>query len=88
MDASTLRTAVTATGSHFFDAATMRFFGDRMGNYYVAKHPVTITKRDGSTATCWELRRRKPVKFGQQGSCYFNIETYERVMPAPWNETI
>lgn len=70
--ASDLRMFVESAGHcpHFFDTATMRFFGDRMGNYGL---------RDAGTM--WELYRRKPVKHGLQSSAYFDKLTFQRCYP-------
>lgn len=54
--------------THFFDRATMKFFGDTMGNFGVR-----------SAGENWELYRKRPVKHGNKGSFYFNKETFARV---------
>ena len=43
--------------SHYFDAETMRHFGDTMANYGVR-----------TSGAYWELYRKKPVKDGLQAS--------------------
>ena len=69
MTKSELKRNVTATGSHYFDRSSMKFFGDTMANYGV---------RDAGD--CWELHRKRPVKRGLNSSTYFDKVTYERVL--------
>lgn len=57
--------------SHFFDRKTMQFFGDTMRNYGVTRH----------ASGCWELYRKRPVKYGLQSSAYFDPETFEQRWP-------
>ena len=54
--------------THFFDAKTMKFFGDTMKNYGI---------RDASD--CWELYRKHPVKHGLRDSAFFDKITFEQV---------
>ena len=68
-------------GGHFFDRSSMKFFGDTMGNYYVPAATVEIETWSGETHTCYELQRRKPVKGGLTESAYFDIATFDRVLP-------
>lgn len=56
------------TDTHFFDYKTMRFFGDTMRNYGV---------RDAGD--CWELYRKRPVKYGLRTSAYFDKQTFNQV---------
>jgi hypothetical protein len=70
------------TSSHFFTRSTMRYFGDTMANYGVKTAPVTVCRYDGTTAECWELFRRKAVQpSGLSSSAFFDINTFERVIP-------
>lgn len=55
-------------GSHFFDADTMKHWGDSMSNYGVE-----------DAGECWELYRKKPVKGGLDTSAYFDKQTMKRV---------
>lgn len=55
---------------HYFDRATMRFFGDTMRNYGV--------RRYGSG---WELYRRNPVKHGVNSSGYFTADFRQTFKP-------
>lgn len=54
--------------THFFEAKTMKFFGDTMRNFGVC-----------SAGDAWELYRRKPVKHGLNSSFYFDKTTYKQV---------
>ena len=54
--------------THFFDAKTMKFFGDTMKNYGVY-----------SNGDYWELYRKHPVKHGLKDSAFFDKTTFERV---------
>ena len=68
--------------SHFFDRQTMKFFGDRMSNYYVPASTVSITNSLGEKFICYELQRKRPVKLGCTSSAYFDIATFKRVIPS------
>ena len=72
MNKSELKANVDATGSHFFERDSMKFFGDTMKNYGVRSASV-------DTCECWELYRIHPVKHGNQKSAYFRKDTFERV---------
>lgn len=52
--------------SHFFDRDTMGFFGDTMKNYAVTEH-----------ADAYELRRKRPVKYGLMTSTFFTKDTFD-----------
>lgn len=67
-----LRAAVTATGSHFFTRASMKFFGDTMRNY--GTRAAIVGDR-----VAVELYRRRPVKNGLRDSAYFDATTFERI---------
>jgi hypothetical protein len=81
MTASELKANVQATGSHFFERSSMRFFGDTMANYYVSSKPVTVETPSGSRVQCWELTRRRPVKHKMQAPAYFACDDFRRVLP-------
>lgn len=81
MSPSELKYHVDLTGSHFFNRRSMAFFGDRMSNYGVRPKPVTIETWTRKAVTCWELFRKRPVKYGMAKSAYFEIGTFERVIP-------
>lgn len=82
MTPAELKRLVESAGTepHFFDRASMRFFGDTMKNYAVTSKPVTITTYSGETHACYELRRKRPVKNGLQSSVYFDTTTLKRVI--------
>lgn len=84
MNAYELKDKVEAANEdgHYFTRCTMKFFGDTMRNYGVRSRPVEVTRYDGTTARCWELYRRKPVKHGMQASAFFDCETFIRVHPS------
>ena len=82
MTASTLKFKVQRTGSHFFDRDSMRFFGDTMSNYYVSRYIVGITDSMGDIHQCYALTRRHAVKDNQQGTAYFDTETFEHIIPS------
>jgi len=67
---SDLRYEVMATGSHFFDRSTMRFFGDTMANYGITHHKLTEV---------YELRRLTPVKHGLSSSAFFDDQNFEHL---------
>ncbi|MDE2021000.1 MAG: hypothetical protein KGJ13_11740 [Patescibacteria group bacterium] len=90
MTASELKYQVEQAGHepHFFDRATMRFFGDRMSNYGV--RPAQIVSNynahgdyvpEGATMDVWELYRKQAVRHNLQGSAYFDRATFRRVFP-------
>ncbi len=76
-----LAARVKATGSHFFDADTLRFFGDSYPNYKVTG-PVLVTKWSGGTAEVWELARLRPVNGGLSHSAFFDCASFARVFPS------
>lgn len=79
MTPSQLKSAVqeTRTDSHFFDRDSMKFFGDRMGNYGVRSAIIKVY--NGQMVDCWELYRKKPVKNGLQKSAYFDKTTFKQL---------
>jgi len=74
MNASKLKANYQANNpnGHFFDRATLRFFGDTMKNYGVVK-----TTFNGVPA--FELFRRRPVKHGRTASAYFTADTFKLI---------
>ena len=78
MTKTELKYAVIATGSHFFDRASMRFFGDTIANYSLCARTESITTT-GGTHTCHMLTRKRPVKNGLQSPAFFDTTTFERV---------
>ena len=83
--ASDLKHMVERTGSHFFDRASMRFFGDTMANYYVPQENkkaliVEIENSLGETFNCYALQRKRAVNGGLFSTAYFCVDTFERVL--------
>ena len=66
--------------SLFFSRNNMKFAGDTMGNFAVSSEPVTFATYSGDVVTCWQLRRRRPVKHGLSGSHYFCCDTFRRIV--------
>ena len=64
---------------YFFTRKTMGFFGDTMRNY-----GVSLFTHNGEQYA--ELRRKRPVKHGMQGSHYFNLETMDSSTVDPRKE--
>jgi hypothetical protein len=58
---------------HFFDRATMRFFGDTMRNFGVLDggRVKTVTENGIEEAEVWELYRKRPVQGGLHGICAY-----------------
>ena len=67
--ASDLKRAIGDT-SYFFTRATMNFFGDTMANYKLTAH-----------ADYFELKRKRPVKYGLSKSAYFDKNTLSVIYP-------
>jgi len=78
MTPAQLKRRVEATGSHFFERSSMRFFGDTMRNYKVTG-PTAVTRACGDRCMVYELERKHAVKHGLAASAYFDAETFERV---------
>jgi hypothetical protein len=77
MTKTELKEKVEATGSHFFERDSMKFFGDTMKNYGVRSAEIeTYTQ---GKVEAWELYRIHPVKMGNQKSAYFRKDNFERV---------
>lgn len=66
-----LKQKVQATGSHFFDRQTMKFFGDTMGNFGCVSTEINDTP-------CWRLYRKRPTKAGR-GAFYFRKDNFEEI---------
>jgi hypothetical protein len=59
---------------HFFDRDTMRFFGDTMSNFGVrdaGEKMVVSTSGIEYNVGLWELYRKRPVKYGLHGHCFY-----------------
>lgn len=68
--------------NYFFDRKSMKFFGDTMANYAVSSKTVSIKTYSGNLVECWELLRKRPVNMGLQSPSFFDINTFERILPA------
>ena len=69
----------TNTNSDYFSRSNMRAFGDSMSNFGVSSDLVSIKRYGGEIVECYELYRRKPVKYGHVASVYFSAITFERI---------
>ena len=67
--------------SSFFSRDSMRFGGDTMRNYGVVAVELHSADR-GAPVQAWELFRRRPVKFGQHSSAFFDAVTFKRIHPS------
>lgn len=84
MNASQLKARILAANpaSHFFDRATMRFFGDRMSNYGVRVTTIRAYTKDFTGTEprkVYELYRRQPVGHGLQKSHFWDMDTLDEV---------
>ena len=77
MTKTELKQKVEATGSHFFERNSMKFFGDTMKNYGVRS--ATVETWTQGTVDAWELYRIRRVKHGNQKSSYFRKDNFEKV---------
>jgi hypothetical protein len=57
----------------FFEAKSMRFFGDTMRNFQLTRHSVCVETAKGDRLCCWELKRKKPVKKGLDAPVFFDV---------------
>jgi hypothetical protein len=74
--------ARAASGGHFFDRETMRFFGDTMQNFRVRDggKVKAYTENGVEEVEVWALYRRRPVNGGLHGLCsYFTKEEGRRL---------
>jgi len=76
MKAYELKENVEATGSHFFERDSMKFFGDTMKNYGVRSAEIETWTQ--GKVDVWELYRIHPVKHGNQKSTYFRKDNFEK----------
>lgn len=75
--------------SHFFDRASMAFFGDTMKNYGVRSAKVKTQYNsvgawtlNGAIVDVWELYRKNPINYGLQKSAYFCKNTFNHIHEA------
>lgn len=80
LTASELKYRVTQTrhDSHFFDRATLKFFGDTMRNFAVDE-AAPVTLRDGSQCMAYRRRRIHAVKMGNRDCFYFCADTFKQL---------
>ena len=74
MTKSTLIDKVNATGSYYFTEETMRFFGDTVDNYYLARKVHVVGGKE-----CYKLSRKKAVNGGLTAPVYFDVNSFEEV---------
>lgn len=69
---------------HFFDDATLNFFGETMSSMRLLKERATITDSMGEEHICYVLSslQRKHPGDPRRKYHYFDIETLEDVIPA------
>lgn len=69
-------------GSHFFDAETLKFFGERLSEMRILKTISTITDGDGETRHCYCLSRlqRPPFSGPVRKYTYFDVHTLDEVL--------
>jgi hypothetical protein len=76
--------------AHFFDAKTMKFFGDTMRNFGTRSATIrtnydasgNFTIHEGQEVEVWELYRRRPVKHGLKSSHFFDKAAFQEVHDA------
>lgn len=69
---------------HFFDEATLKFFGETMSSMRLLKHKTIVTDSMGEHHTCYvlsSLQRKHPCG-PRRTYHYFDIETLDDVIPA------
>lgn len=69
---------------HFFDEATLKFFGETMSSMRVLKEKATITDCMGEKHVCYvlsSLQKKHPCG-PRRKYHYFDIETMDDVIPA------
>ena len=68
--------------SHFFDADTLRFFGERLSTMNILKKHSMITDGNGEEHECYCLSSRQHYPWGGTGRkyFYFDIKTLEEIV--------
>ena len=69
-------------GGHFFDEATLKFFGERISDMRVLKDTTTVKTYSGDTHTCYvlsSLQRKHPMGPRRKYS-YFDTETFANII--------
>ena len=69
-------------GSHFFDAETLRCFGERMSEMRVLQGTVNVESAGGFPHTCYVLSslQRNAPGGPRRFYHYFDVETFEHVI--------
>lgn len=67
--------------SHFFDAETLKFFGESMSRMYVLKGTVKIFDYLGAPHECYVLSKQGKNLLGQKMRtyAYFDTKTFEEI---------
>ena len=67
---------------HYFDADTLRFFGERKSDMRVLKNTITITDYSGNKREVYVLSRlqRKHPSGPKRTYAYFDVKTFEDVL--------
>ena len=67
--------------SHFFDAETLKFFGESMSRMYVLKGTVKIFDYLGDPHECYVLSKQGKNFLGQKTRtyAYFDTKTFENI---------
>lgn len=68
---------------HFFDADTLKFFGERISDMRISADTVEVTDYYGNTHECIELRstQRNAPNGTRHAYHYFDIDTWKEVQP-------
>ena len=71
----------THPNGHFFDAATLEFFGETVGNMTVSKEKHHIIDELGDEYECWRVssRQRNYPSGPRNVWYYFDARTFEHV---------
>lgn len=79
-----LRTATRHKEPHYFDADTLKFFGERMSDMRVMAGTVKVTDYLGMVHECYKLSKlsRKYPGGARRTYDYFDATTFERVLRA------
>ena len=84
MNAYTLKDKHLAAcpNSHFFDYATLKFFGERMSEMRVMKDTIKIKDSSGKEHECYVLSSRQMKYPGgpRRIQHYFDVYTFEQVL--------
>ena len=78
-------------GGVFFNRDVLSFWGERIHEMSISGRG-SVTNRSGDVHICWELRtvQRHPMLGCRTKLYYFDVDTYEEVMPefesttSPW----